>query len=123
MCSSDLLQTGSSCSGFHIIGLESTAHYGDNLVRFQITRDYKVYFLNPIKTSTMRKNNVRKMNTDKVDTFVIAKTPIVFFQIRPALDSCLCPPKRHSYVKEHCFHAYDSSLPSAGEKLARSFHK
>lgn len=25
-----------------IIGLESTAHYGDNLVRFLITRNYKV---------------------------------------------------------------------------------
>lgn len=57
-----------------IIGLELTAHYGDNLVRFLITRNYKVCVLNPIKTSAMRKNNVRKTNTDKVDTFVIAKT-------------------------------------------------
>ena len=57
-----------------IIGLESTAHYGDNLVRFLITRNYKVCVLNPIKTSAMRKNNVRKTKTDKVDTFVIAKT-------------------------------------------------
>ena len=30
--------------------------------------------LNPIQTSSMRKNNVRKTKTDKVDTFVIAKT-------------------------------------------------
>ena len=29
---------------------------------------------NPIKTCQMRKNNVRKTKTDKVDTFVIAKT-------------------------------------------------
>ena len=57
-----------------IIGLESTAHYGDNLVRSLITRNYKVCVLNPIKTSNMRKNNVRKTKTDKVDTFVIAKT-------------------------------------------------
>ncbi len=57
-----------------IIGLESTAHYGDNLVRFLITRNYKVCVLNPIKTSYMRKNNVRKTKTDKVDTFVIART-------------------------------------------------
>lgn len=57
-----------------IIGLESTAHYGDNLVRFLITRNCKVCVLNPIKTSTMRKNNVRKTKTDKVNTFVIAKT-------------------------------------------------
>ena len=60
-----------------IIGLESTTHYGDNLVRFLITRDYKVCVLNPIKTSTMRKNNVRKTKTDKVDTYIIAKTLIM----------------------------------------------
>ena len=57
-----------------IIGLESTAHYGDNLVRFLISKDFKVCVLNPLATSAMRKNNVRKTKTDKVDTFVIAKT-------------------------------------------------
>ena len=57
-----------------IIGLESTAHYGDNLVRFLISKDFKVCVLNPIQTSSMRKNNVRKTKTDKVDTFVITKT-------------------------------------------------
>ena len=57
-----------------IIGLESATHYGDNFVRFLITRNYKVCVLNPIKTSIMRRNNMRKTKTDKVDTFVIAKT-------------------------------------------------
>ena len=57
-----------------IIGLESTAHYGDNLVRYLVAGLYKVCALNPIKTSQMRKNNIRKTKTDKVDTYVIAKT-------------------------------------------------
>lgn len=57
-----------------IIGLESTAHYGDNLVLFLICKVFKVCVLNPIMTSSMRKNNVCKTNTDKVDTLVIAKT-------------------------------------------------
>ena len=57
-----------------IIGLESTAHYGDNLVRFLISKGFKVCVLNPIQTSSMRKNSIRKTKTDKVDTFVIAKT-------------------------------------------------
>ena len=35
---------------------------------------YQVCVLNPIKTCQMRKNNVRKTKTDKVDTYVIAKT-------------------------------------------------
>ena len=57
-----------------IIGLESTAHYGDNLVRYLVAKNYKVCVLNPIKTSTMRKNNIRKTKTDKVDTYIICKT-------------------------------------------------
>lgn len=57
-----------------IIGLESTAHYGDNLVRYLVTGYYKVCVINPIKTSSLRKNNIRKTKTDKVDTYLIAKT-------------------------------------------------
>ena len=57
-----------------IIGLESTAHYGNNLVRYLVARNYKVCVLNPIKTSVMRKNNIRKTKTDKVDTYIICKT-------------------------------------------------
>lgn len=57
-----------------IIGLESTAHYGNNLVEFLVNHNYKVCVINPIQTSTMRKNNIRKTKTDKVDTFIIAKT-------------------------------------------------
>ena len=57
-----------------IIGLESTAHYGDNLVRYFVADSYNVCVINPIQTSTMRKNNIRKTKTDKVDTFIIAKT-------------------------------------------------
>ena len=57
-----------------IIGLESTAHYGDNLIRYLVAESFQVCVLNPIKTSTMRKNNIRKTKTDKVDTYIIAKT-------------------------------------------------
>ena len=57
-----------------LIGLESTAHYGNNLVEFLFSKGYRFCVLNPIQTSAMRKNNVRKTKTDRVDTFVIAKT-------------------------------------------------
>lgn len=56
-----------------IIGLESTAHYGDNLVRYLVAKNYKVCVLNPIKTSAMRKSNIHKTKTDKVDTYIICK--------------------------------------------------
>lgn len=57
-----------------IIGLESTAHYGNNLVEFLVKHKYKVCVINPIQTNTMRKNNIRKTKTDKIDTYIIAKT-------------------------------------------------
>ena len=57
-----------------IIGLESTAHYGNNLVSYLYSLHYKVCVINPIQVSSMRKNNIRKTKTDKVDTLLIAKT-------------------------------------------------
>ena len=43
-----------------IIGLESTAHYDDNLPRYLVAELYQVYVMNPIKTCQICKNNVRK---------------------------------------------------------------
>ncbi len=57
-----------------IIGLESTAHYGNNLVHYLYSLGYKVCVINPIQVSSLRKNNIRKTKTDKVDTYLIAKT-------------------------------------------------
>ena len=65
-----------------IIGLESTAHYGDNLVRYLVAELYQVCVLTPIKTCQIRKNNIRKTKTDKVDTYVIAKTLIMQDDLR-----------------------------------------
>lgn len=56
-----------------IIGLESTAHYGNNLVSFLVAKGLHVCVINPIQTASLRKNNIRKTKTDKVDTLVIAK--------------------------------------------------
>lgn len=56
-----------------IIGLESTAHYADNLIRHLVAEGYNVCVLNPLSTSSMRKNNIRK-KTDKIDTYIIAQT-------------------------------------------------
>lgn len=56
-----------------IIGLESTAHYGYNLVEFLVSSNYKFCVINPIQTATLRRNNIRKTKTDKVDTILIAK--------------------------------------------------
>ena len=56
-----------------LIGIESTAHYGENLVCFLFLRDYIICIINPIQTATLRKTNIRKTKTDAVDTLLIIK--------------------------------------------------
>ena len=54
------------------IGLESTAHYVDNLIRYLVAEGYHVCGLNPLSTSSLRKNNIRKTKSDKLDIYIIA---------------------------------------------------
>jgi len=61
-----------------IIGLESTAHYGNNLIEFLIHKGFNVSVINPIQTANMRRNNIRKTKTDKIDTYTIAKTIMLY---------------------------------------------
>jgi len=55
------------------IGMESTAHYAENLTCFLFTRGFKICIINPIQTSSLRKSNIRKTKTDSVDTYLIIK--------------------------------------------------
>lgn len=57
-----------------LIGLESTAHYGENLIYFLCGNGYRVAMINPLQTAAIRKSAIRKTKTDKVDAFVIAKS-------------------------------------------------
>lgn len=56
-----------------IIGLKPTAHYGNNLVEFLVNRQFLVAVITPTQTSSMRKNIIRKTETDKVDATIIAQ--------------------------------------------------
>lgn len=57
-----------------LIGLESTSHYGENIISYLFNLDYKIGIINPIQTSNLRKSNIRKTKNDKVDTFIIIKS-------------------------------------------------
>jgi len=56
-----------------LIGLESTGHYGDNLICFLFQLNYQIGLINPIQTDSLRNSNIRKTKNDKIDTFLIAK--------------------------------------------------
>lgn len=56
-----------------LVGLESTGHYGDNLICFLFPKGFKIGIINPIQTNSLRSSNIRKTKNDKIDTFLIAK--------------------------------------------------
>lgn len=60
-----------------LVGLESTAHYGENLICYLFDLGYRIAVINPIQTATLRKTNIRKTKTDKVDALLIIKSMIV----------------------------------------------
>ena len=43
-----------------LIGLESTGHYGDNLICFLFPKGFKIGFINAIQTNSLRNSNIRK---------------------------------------------------------------
>jgi len=63
------------------IGLESTGHYGNNLITFLSTNDqYIVYVVNPLLTSIARRSSsLRKTKTDKTDSIAICVFLIINF--------------------------------------------
>lgn len=60
-----------------LIGMESTAHYGDNLLSWLFGQGYDVCVINPIQTAALRKTAIRKTKTDKTDSLLVAKSLIV----------------------------------------------
>ncbi|MFA7674075.1 MAG: IS110 family transposase [Clostridia bacterium] len=60
-----------------LIGMESTAHYGSNLLCFLHDNGYDTAVINPIQTATLRKTGIRKTKTDAIDSLLIIKSLIV----------------------------------------------
>lgn len=56
-----------------LIGLESTAHYGNNLIFYFHDLHFKLGIINPIQTATLRKTRIRKVKNDKVDSMLICE--------------------------------------------------
>lgn len=56
-----------------VIGLESTAHYGNNFIFYFHEKQFKLGLINPIQTSALRKTKIRKVKNDKVDSMLICE--------------------------------------------------
>lgn len=59
-----------------IIGMESTSHYGENLISFLFKQHFKVALINPLQTSHLRKANIRDSKNDRLDSLNIARSLI-----------------------------------------------
>ena len=56
-----------------LIGMESTAHYGENLLSWLFNKGYSVALINPLQTAALRKTNLRKTKTDRTDALLISR--------------------------------------------------
>lgn len=54
-----------------LVGLESTGHYGENLINFLYNNGFRIGIINPIQTDALRNSNIRKTKTDKIDTKLV----------------------------------------------------
>lgn len=57
-----------------LVGMESTGHYGENLIQFLHNKDFNIGIINPIQTDALRNSNIRKTKTDKIDTYLIIQS-------------------------------------------------
>lgn len=66
------------------VGLESTGHYGYNLLGFLLSCNYNIYLLNPLHTKQYQGCcSLRKTKTDTVDAKVIARFVLAHPDLRP----------------------------------------
>lgn len=52
----------------HLVGMEDTGHYGDNLRVYLLDHKATVAMINPVSTDAMRKATLKSTKTDKEDT-------------------------------------------------------
>jgi transposase len=57
-----------------LVGMESTGHYGENLIQFLHNKGFNLGIINPIQTDALRNSNIRKTKTDKIDTYLIIQS-------------------------------------------------
>lgn len=57
-----------------LVGMESTGHYGENLIQFLHNKGFSIGIINPIQTDALRNSNIRKTKTDKIDTYLIIQS-------------------------------------------------
>ena len=75
----------------HLVGMEDTGHYGDNLRVSLLNHKATVAMINPVSTDAMRKATLKSVKTDKEDTKnigIVLQNPYLYRIVRMSdLDS------------------------------------
>ncbi len=61
-----------------LISLESTGHYSARIVHFFLKKGFEVFLINPLVSHSIKNSTIRKVKTDAVDAFELAK--LLFLQ-------------------------------------------
>ena len=114
-------------------GMESTAHYSNNLSNYLLLHKYSVTILNPLQTHALRKTRMRDVKNDKVDSQIICLalsmnlgTPITLDATLSELnDLCKCYQnitKMCSKTKIQLIAYLDQTFPELAKEFKKSTH-
>ena len=69
-----------------VFGMESTAHYANNLSNFLLSKNFDVVILNPLQTFALRKTNMRDAKNDKIDSMIICRALMMNLGVHVSLN-------------------------------------
>jgi len=72
-----------------IFGMESTAHYSNNLSNYLLSNAYRVGIINPIQTHALRKTRIRDAKNDKIDSMIVCRALALDLHTEVSLNDAL----------------------------------
>lgn len=116
-----------------IFGLESTAHYSNNLSNFLLIHNCHVVIINPLQTFALRKTQMRDAKNDKIDSFIICQALTLHLGAKVTLQDTLVELKdicksyqnimtMRSRAKIQLITYLDQSFPELAKEFKKSVH-
>lgn len=116
-----------------IFGMESTAHYSNNLSNFLLINNFHIFIINPLQTFALRKTQIRDAKNDKVDSFIICQALTMhlgnevslndtFVELRDICKSYQNIMTMRSRTKIQLISYLDQSFPELAKESKASIH-
>lgn len=116
-----------------IFGMESTAHYSNNLSNYLLINNFHVVIINPLQTFALRKTLMRDAKNDKIDSFIICQALTMHLGNEVTLEDTLVELKNicksfqnimtmRSRTKIQLITYLDQSFPELTKEFKKSVH-